>query len=106
MNIIAPRFIVVALLAALLSGCSNAPSDAQMQEALLNVMRPVTGASTTIQSFEARDCEGFDNGVYRCNVKAKMHYTVKFGGRSQDKTQPFVGMYDFIEKPDGWKLVN
>lgn len=106
MHINAPRSIAFVILAAFLSGCSNAPSDAEMQEALLGVMRPVTGASTTVLSFEARDCEGFDNGVYRCKVKATMHYTVEFGDRSQDKTQPFVGTYDFIEKPDGWKLVN
>lgn len=100
------RLFLIAVFVAALSGCSAKPSDEDMKAALLRVMTPVTGPSTTIDSFEARNCEGFDNGVYRCDVKAVMRYTFELGGRSQEKTQPFVGLYDFIERPDGWKLVN
>lgn len=106
MNIIAPRFIVVALLAALLSGCSNAPSDAEMEEALLVVLRGDTGPSTRISAFEARKCKAFENGVYRCQVKALMHFPSDRDGRSEEKTLPFSSTYDFVEESGGWKLVN
>lgn len=107
MRINTPRSVFAAFLAVLLSGCASAPSDAEMQEALLGVMRPVTGPSTAIESFEVRNCESFKNGVYRCRVKAVMTYTFELGGRRQEKTQPFVGLYDFIKTADGgWKLVN
>ena len=107
MRIDALRLFVIGLVVVGLSGCSAKPSDAEMQEALLLVMRPVTGESTMVQSFEARDCKAYDNGVYRCNVKAVMRYTFELGGRGQEKTQPFVGLYDFIKTDDGgWKLVN
>ena len=100
------HFIACVLVVGSLAGCSAKPSDAEMQQALLLVMTPVTGPSTTVDSFEARNCESFKNGVYRCDVKAVMRYTFELGGRSQEKTQPFVGLYDFIKAADGgWKLV-
>ena len=101
----ANRVAVATVCVAVLSACSGGgPSDAQMKEAFLLGLTATTGPGATFESFESHGCKGEDK-VYRCKLTGVLAYTFVFGEMKEEKTQPLVGTYAFMQTEQGWRLV-
>lgn len=98
------RLLTIAVLSAVLTGCAGGPSEAEMRDAMLVAFGPMVGKDAEMATFEAGDCTTVEN-AYRCKVRGTLAYTLDLGGRTQDKTQPFHGTYNFIETEDGWRML-
>lgn len=96
------RITIAAALVAVLSGCSSAPTEAEMKEALLPAFFGLVGKDATFSQFEASDCTE-RNDIHSCRVKATLAYTFRLGEREQEREQAVVGTYNFVETEDGWK---
>lgn len=99
------RVLLLALCMAVLPACSGGgPTDDEMKAAFLLFLQPTVGQGATFQSFENRGCKP-EGEVYRCKLSGVLAYTFKFGDVEQEKTQPLVGSYNFIQTEQGWRLV-
>lgn len=91
------------VVSASLAGCSGAPSDSDMKEALVASFRPIVGDDLAFTSFSADGCTAKDEG-YACAVEGELEYTLTFG-RSTTKKQRVQGTYVFAEGDKGWRVV-